>query len=54
LLDPKLYNFQDLQTTQLPNPEGDRAFDANAIDPAGEQPIEFIGASNPAQRAWGL
>ncbi len=54
LLDPKLYNFQDLQASQLPNPEGDRAFDANAVESPDEQPIEFIGASSPAHRAWGL
>lgn len=40
LLDPKLFNFKDLQPSDQPNPDGDRAFDFENPGPA-EQTLVF-------------
>jgi tRNA 2-thiocytidine biosynthesis protein TtcA len=54
LLDPKLYNFQELKASHTPDPDGDRAFDTSFPEPTAEQPIEFISPAGSVHRAWGL
>ncbi len=42
LLDAKLFDFRNLVVTGTPDPEGDRAFDADDPEPPSAQPIEFL------------
>ena len=42
LLDGKLFDFRNLVATGTPDPEGDRAFDADDPAPIPAQPIEFL------------
>ena len=42
LLDANLFDFRNLVVTGTPDPEGDRAFDADDPAPITAQPIEFL------------
>jgi tRNA 2-thiocytidine biosynthesis protein TtcA len=41
LLDPKLYDFKNLKTTGIPDPDGDKAFDHEPVSQMTAQPIAF-------------
>ena len=42
LLDARLFDFVGLQATGMPDPEGDIAFDAQALPPLAPQAIDFM------------
>jgi tRNA 2-thiocytidine biosynthesis protein TtcA len=42
LLDARLFDFAGLQATGMPDPEGDIAFDAQALPPLAPQAIDFM------------
>ena len=42
LLDARLFDFVGLRATGTPDPEGDIAFDAQALPPLAPQAIDFM------------
>jgi tRNA 2-thiocytidine biosynthesis protein TtcA len=42
LLDPRLFDFQGLKATGVPDPEGDLAFDPQVLPDSKPQPINFM------------